>query len=143
LAVAGRNDGQERDQPLDRSRRWQGEERNDERGDRWPPLLCSQETSARCRGFLSFAEVRKLDCVQTIHWRTPAVRRAHAVVAPGWRCYGYVWFVACADDVITSAAYRIGPFEVESALVEHPAVAEAAVVGKPNELRERELDRGG
>ena len=36
-----------------------------------------------------------------------------------------------ADDVILSAAYRIGPFEVESALLEHPAVAESAVVGKP------------
>jgi acyl-coenzyme A synthetase/AMP-(fatty) acid ligase len=48
---------------------------------------------------------------------------------------GYFWFVGRADDVITSAAYRIGPFEVESALVEHPAVAEAAVVGKPDPLR--------
>lgn len=43
---------------------------------------------------------------------------------------GYLWFEGRADDVIISAAYRIGPFEVESALVEHPAVAEAAVVGK-------------
>ena len=43
---------------------------------------------------------------------------------------GYFWFEGRSDDVITSAAYRIGPFEVESALVEHPAVAEAAVVGK-------------
>ena len=40
-----------------------------------------------------------------------------------------------ADDVILSAAYRIGPFEVESALIEHPSVAEAAVVGKPNRER--------
>ncbi|MGZ8585990.1 MAG: acyl-CoA synthetase [Actinomycetota bacterium] len=48
---------------------------------------------------------------------------------------GYFWFVGRADDVITSSAYRIGPFEVESALVEHRAVAEAAVVGKPDELR--------
>ena len=48
---------------------------------------------------------------------------------------GYFWFVGRADDVITSAAYRIGPFEVESALIEHPAVAEAAVVGKPDPLR--------
>ncbi len=43
---------------------------------------------------------------------------------------GYLWFEGRDDDVITSAAYRIGPFEVESALIEHPAVAEAAVVGK-------------
>jgi acyl-coenzyme A synthetase/AMP-(fatty) acid ligase len=48
---------------------------------------------------------------------------------------GYVWFVGRADDVINSASYRIGPFEVESALVEHAAVAEAAVIGKPDALR--------
>jgi acetyl-CoA synthetase/medium-chain acyl-CoA synthetase len=48
---------------------------------------------------------------------------------------GYLWFVGRADDVINSASYRIGPFEVESALIEHPAVAEAAVVGKPDALR--------
>ena len=48
---------------------------------------------------------------------------------------GYYWFVGRGDDVIKSAAYRIGPFEVESALVEHPAVLEAAVVGKPDETR--------
>ena len=45
---------------------------------------------------------------------------------------GYLWFTGRADDVILSAAYRIGPFEVESALLEHPAVAESAVVGKPH-----------
>jgi acyl-coenzyme A synthetase/AMP-(fatty) acid ligase len=48
---------------------------------------------------------------------------------------GYFWFVGRADDVINSAAYRIGPFEVESALIEHPAVVEAAVVGKPDPIR--------
>jgi acetyl-CoA synthetase/medium-chain acyl-CoA synthetase len=48
---------------------------------------------------------------------------------------GYFWFVGRADDVIISAGYRIGPFEVESALVEHPAVAEAAVVAKGDPLR--------
>ncbi|MHA1113634.1 MAG: acetate--CoA ligase [Alphaproteobacteria bacterium] len=45
---------------------------------------------------------------------------------------GYFWFVGRADDVIKSAGHLIGPFEVESALVEHPAVAEAAVIGKPD-----------
>ncbi len=45
---------------------------------------------------------------------------------------GYLWFVSRSDDVIISASYRIGPFEVESALVEHPAVVESAVVGKPD-----------
>ncbi len=48
---------------------------------------------------------------------------------------GYLWFVGRADDVIISASYRIGPFEVESALVEHIAVAEAAVVAKPDPER--------
>lgn len=45
---------------------------------------------------------------------------------------GYFWFVGRADDVIKSAGHLIGPFEVESALMEHPAVAEAAVIGKPD-----------
>jgi acetyl-CoA synthetase len=48
---------------------------------------------------------------------------------------GYLWFEGRDDDVITSSAYRIGPFEVESALVEHPAVVEAAVVGKDDPER--------
>jgi acyl-coenzyme A synthetase/AMP-(fatty) acid ligase len=45
---------------------------------------------------------------------------------------GYLWFVGRADDVISSAGYRIGPFEVESALLEHPAVMESAVVASPD-----------
>lgn len=48
---------------------------------------------------------------------------------------GYWWFVGRADDVIKSSDFRVGPFEVESALVEHPAVAEAAVVGSPDPKR--------
>jgi acetyl-CoA synthetase/medium-chain acyl-CoA synthetase len=48
---------------------------------------------------------------------------------------GYLWFVGRADDVIISAGYRIGPFEVESALLEHPAVLESAVVASPDEAR--------
>ncbi|MCG6205529.1 AMP-binding protein [Rhodopseudomonas sp. HC1] len=48
---------------------------------------------------------------------------------------GYFWFEGRADDMIKSAGYRIGPFEVESALLKHPAVAEAAVVGTPDEMR--------
>ena len=47
---------------------------------------------------------------------------------------GFFWFVGRADDVIKSAGHLIGPFEVESALVEHPAVAEAAVIGKPDPI---------
>jgi len=48
---------------------------------------------------------------------------------------GYFWFQGRADDVINTAGERVGPFEVESALVSHPAVAEAGVIGKPDELR--------
>jgi acyl-coenzyme A synthetase/AMP-(fatty) acid ligase len=73
------------------------------------------------------------------YWRDPG--RNAEVFRHGWYYTGdratrdedgYIWFVGRADDVILSAAYRIGPFEVESALIEHPAVAEAAVVGKPD-----------
>ncbi len=48
---------------------------------------------------------------------------------------GYFWFVGRADDVIKTSGERVGPFEVESALVEHPAVVEAGVIGKPDPLR--------
>lgn len=63
---------------------------------------------------------------------------------PGWyvtgdQAYmdqdGYIWFLGRVDDVIKTSGERLGPFEVESALIEHPAVAESAVVGKPDELR--------
>ncbi len=76
------------------------------------------------------------------YWRSPeATARCHRGdwYVTGDRAAmdedGYLWFVGRADDVINSASYRIGPFEVESALIEHPAVAEAAVVGKPDALR--------
>jgi acetyl-CoA synthetase/medium-chain acyl-CoA synthetase len=76
------------------------------------------------------------------YWRNPAENAAR--FQGGWYLTGdravrdvdgYYWFVGRADDVIKSAAYRIGPFEVESALIEHPAVLEAAVVGKPDAVR--------
>ena len=77
------------------------------------------------------------------YWDAP--EETEAVFRDGWYVTGdravrdedgYLWFVGRSDDVILSAAYRIGPFEVESALLEHPAVAESAVVGVPD------LDRG-
>ena len=73
------------------------------------------------------------------YWQQP--RETEAVFRNGWYVTGdravrdedgYLWFAGRADDVILSAAYRIGPFEVESALLEHDAVAESAVVGKPD-----------
>ena len=53
-----------------------------------------------------------------------------------WRdSNGYYWFVGRNDDVIKCSGYRIGPFEVESALVEHPAVVECAITGAPDPIR--------
>src|SRR5438477_4621320 len=48
---------------------------------------------------------------------------------------GYIWYEGRADDVIIAAGYRVGPFEVESVCLEHPAVREAAAVASPDELR--------
>lgn len=48
---------------------------------------------------------------------------------------GYFWFIGRVDDVIKTSGERVGPFEVESALVEHPSVVEAGVIGKPDEIR--------
>ncbi len=76
------------------------------------------------------------------YWRNPDASKA--CIRGDWyitgdRAYkdedGYFWFVGRADDVIISAGYRIGPFEVESTLKEHPAVAESAVVASPDEMR--------
>jgi medium-chain acyl-CoA synthetase len=76
------------------------------------------------------------------YWKEPE-RTANAFrgdwYLTGDRAYrdedGYFWFVGRADDVILTSGYRIGPFEVESALIEHPAVAESAVVSSPDETR--------
>ena len=76
------------------------------------------------------------------YWRSPEAMSASFLgdwYLTGDKAYkdsdGYFWFVGRADDVIISAGYRIGPFEVESALIEHPAVAESAVVASPDEMR--------
>ena len=60
---------------------------------------------------------------------------AWEVVAGARRALGYFWFVGRKDDVIKSSGYRIGPFEVESALMEHPAVLECAITAVPDDLR--------
>jgi acyl-coenzyme A synthetase/AMP-(fatty) acid ligase len=76
------------------------------------------------------------------YWKEP--ERTAVAFIPGWyltgdKAYvdedGYFWFVGRSDDVILTSGYRIGPFEVESALIEHPAVAESAVVSSPDETR--------
>lgn len=75
-------------------------------------------------------------------WRRP--QKYQSYFKGGWyltgdRAYkdkdGYFWFVGRADDVIKTAGERVGPFEVESALVSHPAVVEAGVIGKPDPVR--------
>ena len=50
---------------------------------------------------------------------------------------GYFWFVGRTDDMIKSSGYRVGPFEVESALMSHPAVLEVAITGVPDPLGDR------
>jgi acetyl-CoA synthetase len=76
------------------------------------------------------------------YWKD--AERTRALFADGWiragdlarkDDAGYFWFEGRADDVIKSSGYRIGPFEVESAILHHPAVAEAAVVGKADALK--------
>lgn len=76
-------------------------------------------------------------------WRNEEKYREYFRI-PGWYFSGdnawkdeegYLWFVGRADDVINTAGHRVGPFEVESALVEHDAVAEAGVIGKPDQER--------
>ena len=70
--------------------------------------------------------------------RTKAVwyDNAYHTLDLAWRDeWGYYWYVGRADDVIKSSGYRIGPFEVESALLEHPAVVETAITGVPDAVR--------
>lgn len=76
------------------------------------------------------------------YWQDPAATQAAHIgdfYLTGDRAYvdedGYFWFVSRADDVIISAGYRIGPFEVESVIMEHPAVQEVACIGVPDPER--------
>ncbi len=79
----------------------------------------------------------------TIYWRDVSKQR-HAITSDGWNRAGdyvhvdedgYFWFLSREDDIIKSSAYRIGPEEIEVTLATHPAVAEAAVIGVPDEVR--------
>ncbi|ELZ87740.1 acyl-CoA synthetase [Haloferax elongans ATCC BAA-1513] len=92
------------------------------------------------------AERGDYPCFFAEYWEKPEKTRGAFVDGPDGRWYrsgdlahkdedGYFWFEGRADDVILSSGYRIGPFEVESSLGEHPAVAEAAVVPKPHPER--------
>lgn len=76
------------------------------------------------------------------YWNQPEAAR-EKFLGPWWQTGdlgyrdedGYLWFVGRKDDVISSAGYRIGPGEVEDCLLKHPAVAQAAAVGSPDDLR--------
>ncbi|AFK19839.1 acyl-CoA synthetase [Haloferax mediterranei ATCC 33500] len=92
------------------------------------------------------AERGDYPCFFAEYWNKPEKTRACFIDGPDGEWYlsgdlahmdedGYFWFEGRADDVILSSGYRIGPFEVESSLGEHPAVAEAAVVPKPHRER--------
>ncbi len=76
------------------------------------------------------------------YWKNPDATRDKFI--GDWGCTGdqgrmdedgYIWYQGRSDDVIKSSGYRIGPAEIESCLVKHPAVANAAVIGKPDEAR--------
>ena len=76
------------------------------------------------------------------YWRNPNATREKFI--GDWGCTGdqgrmdedgYLWYQGRSDDVIKSSGYRIGPAEIESCIVKHPAVANAAVIGKPDEAR--------
>jgi acetyl-CoA synthetase len=92
------------------------------------------------------AERGEFPCFFAGYWESPEQTEDCFVDGPDGRWYlsgdlahvdadGYFWFEGRADDVILSSGYRIGPFEVESAIGEHPAVAEGAVVPKPHAER--------
>ena len=106
----------------------------DEDGQEVPPLeegtICVQMDEARHNGIF----IEYLGDTE----RTQKAFK-HGLYYTGDKAYkdedGYIWFVGRDDDVIKASAYRIGPFEVESVLVEHDAVVEAAVVASPHEVR--------
>jgi acetyl-CoA synthetase len=94
-------------------------------------------------GQVGHIAVRRLDPVMFLgYWNQPQATAAK--FAGDWLLTGdtgrrdadgYFWFIGRADDVITSAGYRIGPAEIEDCLIKHPAVAMAGVVGSPDEAR--------
>lgn len=106
----------------------------DENGNEVPPLeegvICVKLDENRYNGiFIEYLEDAE---------RTGKAFR-HGLYYTGDKAYkdedGFIWFIGRNDDVIKASAYRIGPFEVESVLIEHPDVVEAAVVASPHEMR--------
>jgi acetyl-CoA synthetase len=105
--------------------------------------VASDDGTLLPRGEIGNIAIRRPDPVMFLeYWGDPAATRAK--FAGDWLLTGdlgrmdddgYLWFVGRADDVITSAGYRIGPGEVEECLMRHPQVALAAVVGVPDPIR--------
>ncbi|MEK7064127.1 MAG: acetate--CoA ligase [Patescibacteria group bacterium] len=103
----------------------------DDKGNELPPL--TEGNLALKKGFTS--QMIKI-------WKRPKKFKSYFIKSwyiTGDRAYldkdGYFWFVGRADDVIKTQGERVGPFEVESAIISHPACAEAGVIGKPDPLR--------
>ena len=99
------------------------------------PVGADGEIAVRCKPERPLGLFRE-------YWRNPAENdrrfRGDWYLTGDLACCdsdGDFWFRGRSDDMIKSAAYRIGPFEVESALLEHPAVLESGVVGKPDAIR--------
>ncbi|MEO1216259.1 MAG: AMP-binding protein [Bacteroidota bacterium] len=106
----------------------------DEEGNEVPPLeegvICVKMDTGKCNGiFLEYLNDQE---------RTSNSFK-HNLYYTGDKAYkdaeGYIWFIGRNDDVIKASAYRIGPFEVESVLIEHDAIVEAAVVASPHPMR--------
>jgi acetyl-CoA synthetase len=104
----------------------------DEKGNELPPNQLGEIAVHRKGDPVFFLE----------YWKNPQATRDKFL--GDWGCTGdqgkmdedgYLWYQGRSDDVIKSAGYRIGPAEIESCLVKHPAVANAAVIGKPDETR--------
>jgi acetyl-CoA synthetase len=100
-----------------------------------------KELSAGKEGNLALRQETVSSLMKTI-WNNEKKYKSyfsHGWYISGDRAYqdkdGYFWFVGRADDVIKTMGERVGPFEVESVLVEYPEVVEAGVIGKPDELR--------
>ena len=81
---------------------------------------------------LNFSQLKELSDKTASFLLSPGIRKGDMA----WRDEdGYYWFVGRTDDIIKSSGYRIGPFEVESAVMTHPAVVECAITGVPDEIR--------
>jgi len=107
----------------------------DDEGNSCPPGVTGEIALRAEKGNLPvgmFSGYYRDDALTKSVWDNGVYRTGDTAWRDEW---GYYWYVGRADDVIKSSGYRIGPFEVESALLEHPAVLETAITAVPDELR--------